>query len=251
MLFYISINRSYTLDVFPYISRWWFCTNRLVKMVSSHIRNIQEGEAAGKQKSAVKPIFHDTLHLWPQGAERGGNWGVLRRELGSVTSSPLPDWGWQHHTPIPPTPPSNLTSLSPPHRKPVRPPPTSHRSPPPQPPDPPSHSTRLPPLWKPKPEGRKRGAPDSGNRSTLKLQTLSLRSKGHRNRASWDPRREERELRQERRQTDTARDRHKQRKVGMFPAPNDSMGKSSLGSAIEAHSNDFIFHISNDNYSSR
>lgn len=43
---------------------------------------------------------------------------------------------------------------------------------------------------------RERRAPDSGNRSTLKLQTLSLRSKGQRNRASWDPRREERETRQ-------------------------------------------------------
>lgn len=134
----------------------------------------------------------DTFWLWPQGAERGGNGGFgWNCDQSGVRSSP--DQSWQHHTPIS----LNLTSLSPPHRN-LCPPPPHPAS------NPPSHGTRLPLLWKPKPERRKRGASDSGNRSTLKLQTLSPRSKSHRNRASWDPRREEREKRQgERRQRQT------------------------------------------------
>lgn len=91
-----------------------------------------------------------------------------------------------------PLPPSNLTSDPPPHGYPH--PPLFTPSPLTQPSK--QHNAAATTLWKPKPERRKRRAPDSGNRSTLKLQTLSLRSKGYRSRASWDPRREERELRQ-------------------------------------------------------
>lgn len=136
-------------------------------------------------------------------ATRGWVWWKLGFwiELGTVRCQVL---SWPKLTGSHAHFPPNLTSLSPPHGNLCPPPPTSN---------PPSHSTRLPLLWKRKPERRKRGAPDSGNRSTLKLQTLSLRSKSHRNRASWDRRREERELRQGERED---RDRHKQRKVDIF-----------------------------------
>lgn len=84
-------------------------------MVSSHIRNIQEGEVAGNQKSTVKPIFHDMLHLWPQGAERGGNSGIFFFFFGG-------NWD-QSHLLLSPTEADSIT-----HRPPPPPLPTSPHS---------------------------------------------------------------------------------------------------------------------------
>lgn len=144
-----------------------------------------------------------------------GNW-----DLSGVSTSP--DRGWQHHMPTSPpqtSPQSHhlIEAGTPTHS---------------QPSNPPSHGTALPPLWKPKPERWKREAPDSGNTSTLKLQTLSLRSKGHRNWASWDPRREERELRQGEREK-TERDWETQTEEREF---RGSFIKTSLRPATNTHS---------------